>query len=85
MDEQGLKKNGVENRMLKKLEIDNFKSLVDFHMDLEPVTVVIGNNATGKSAILQAIDFLCSSVREDFPIIIERRNWAVENIITIRT
>ncbi len=80
MDEQGLKKNGVENRMLKKLEIDNFKSLVDFHMDLEPVTVVIGNNATGKSAILQAIDFLCSSVREDFPIIIERRNWSVENI-----
>ena len=35
VDEQGLKKNGVENRMLKKLEIDNFKSLVDFHMDLE--------------------------------------------------
>lgn len=66
--------------MLKKIEIDNFKSLVNFSMDLAPMTVIIGNNATGKSSILQAIDFLCNCVREDFSVIIERRGWTVENI-----
>ena len=43
--------------MFKKLEIDNFKSLVNFSMEFTPMTVIIGNNATGKSSILQAIDF----------------------------
>lgn len=66
--------------MLKRLEVDNFKSLVKFYVDLGPTCVVIGNNATGKSTILQAIDFLCSSVKEDFNIMLERRGWRVENV-----
>lgn len=66
--------------MFKKLSVDNFKSLVDFSIDFSPMSVIIGNNATGKSSVLQAIDFLCSSVKEDFGILLERRNWTAENI-----
>ncbi len=66
--------------MFKKLEIDNFKSLVNFSMEFTPMTVIIGNNASGKSSILQAIDFLCNCVKEDFSVVIERRGWNVENI-----
>lgn len=66
--------------MFKRLEVNNFKSLVKFSVDLSPMTVIIGNNASGKSTVLQALDFLCNSVREDFAIIIERRDWKVENI-----
>ncbi len=49
-------------------------------MDMFPVTVIIGNNAVGKSAVLQVIDFLCRSVVEDFSVIINDRQWNVENI-----
>ena len=66
--------------MIKTLKVDNFKSLVKFSIDFHENNVIVGNNATGKSSILQAIDFLCSSVKEDFRIILERRGWKVENI-----
>lgn len=66
--------------MIKTLKVDNFKSLVGFSMDLHGNNVIVGNNATGKSTILQAIDFLCSSVKEDYAIILERRGWAIDQI-----
>ncbi len=66
--------------MFRKLKVDNFKSLVNFSIDFSPMSVIIGNNATGKSSVLQAIDFLCSSVKEDFGIMLERRGWSADNI-----
>ena len=51
--------------MFRKLKVDNFKSLVDFSVEFTPMSVIIGNNATGKSSVLQAIDFLCGSVKQD--------------------
>ena len=67
--------------MFRKLKVDNFKSLVDFSVEFTPMSVIIGNNATGKSSVLQAIDFLCGSVKEDFGIMLERRNWTADNIL----
>lgn len=66
--------------MFRKLQVNNFKSLVDFSIELTPMSAIVGNNATGKSSILQAIDFLCGSVKEDFGIMLERRNWTADNI-----
>ena len=66
--------------MFRKLKVDNFKSLVDFSVEFTPMSVIIGNNATGKSSVLQAIDFLCGSVKEDLDIMLERRNWTADNI-----
>lgn len=66
--------------MIKTLKVDNFKSLVGFSMELHGNNVIVGNNATGKSTILQAIDFMCSSVKEDYSIILERRGWTIEHI-----
>jgi len=66
--------------MFRKIEVDNFKSLIDFSIDLTPMSVIVGNNASGKSSILQVIHFMCQSVKEDFGIILERRNWTAENI-----
>ncbi len=40
------------------LEIDNFKSLEKFRIDLGKFTSLIGLNGAGKSTILQAIDFV---------------------------
>jgi predicted ATPase len=44
--------------VLTRLEVDGFKSLRDFAVDLEPFTVFIGPNSAGKSNILEAIALL---------------------------
>ena len=44
--------------MITRLEVDGFKSLRDFAVDLEPFTVLIGPNSAGKSNILDALALL---------------------------
>lgn len=44
--------------MITRLEIDGFKSLREFAIDLEPLTVLIGPNSAGKSNILEALALL---------------------------
>lgn len=66
--------------MLCRLEIDNFKTLNQFQMEFSPLTVVVGNNASGKSTVLQVLDLLCSSVQEDFSSILARRGWNVSDL-----
>src|SRR5947208_13849406 len=45
--------------MIRKVAIRNFKSLRDVLIDLERFTVFVGPNASGKSSILQALNYLC--------------------------
>ena len=66
--------------MITRLEIDNFKSLHDFKMDLTEFTVIVGNNASGKSTVLQAVAFMIQSVQMDFAQILEQRGWEIEDI-----
>ncbi len=43
---------------IKKLHINNFKSLVDFELnDLKPFCAFVGPNASGKSNIFEALEF----------------------------
>lgn len=44
--------------MITRIEIDGFKSLRDFSMDLEPFTVLVGPNSVGKSNVLDALMLL---------------------------
>lgn len=44
--------------MLTRLEVHNFKNLIDFSMDFGPFTCIAGPNASGKSNIFDAIQFL---------------------------
>ena len=66
--------------MIKSVHVENFKSLVDFSAELTELTVFIGNNSSGKSTVLQAIQFICESIRSDYDVILQKRNWSVENI-----
>lgn len=43
---------------LRKLELHNFKCFADAELDLEPATVLVGANNSGKSTILDAIALL---------------------------
>jgi len=44
--------------MLKKIRLTDFKSFVDEEVELAPLTLLIGANASGKSNFLDAIRFL---------------------------
>ena len=49
---------------LKKIEVQRYKSLRHVEIDMNSLNVFIGVNASGKSAILDALRFLSEAVRE---------------------
>ncbi|WP_290656180.1 AAA family ATPase [Anaerovibrio sp.] len=67
---------------IRRLEVDNFKGFKDFTIDLSPFTVVIGDNAVGKSSLLQVIAFLkyaCTASVEEY---MKDRGVTVDDIAT---
>src|SRR5688572_29694069 len=52
----------AEGDMIKQIRIQNFRSLVDVTVDLDPLTVLIGRSGTGKSNFVHAIRFLRDSL-----------------------
>jgi ABC-type lipoprotein export system ATPase subunit len=62
-------------RQIRRIEIENFKSLVDFEVDLPKFGCLIGLNGSGKSSVLQLIDFLSQLVRGDMTGWLKERKW----------
>ena len=60
--------------MINMVSIRNFKCLRDVQIGLERFTVLVGPNASGKSSILQALNLLCWSFRD--------QGGSVENLLT---
>ncbi|VTU02285.1 chromosome segregation protein smc : Putative uncharacterized protein OS=Rhodopirellula baltica (strain SH1) GN=RB457 PE=4 SV=1: AAA_23: AAA_21 [Gemmataceae bacterium] len=50
--------------MIKRIRIQNFRSLVDVTVDLDPLTVLIGRSGTGKSNFVRAVRFLRDSLSD---------------------
>ncbi|HEY9614350.1 MAG TPA: AAA family ATPase [Allocoleopsis sp.] len=48
--------------MLKKLVLENWKSFRYAELPIDPLTVLIGTNASGKSNVIDALDFLQRAV-----------------------
>lgn len=51
--------------MLTRLEIDGFKSFEGLTIDLLPFTVILGNNAAGKSNLFDAVQLLSNLATKD--------------------
>jgi len=66
--------------MITKIKIDNFKSLVDFELDLSIFNCIVGLNGCGKSTVLQAIDFIANLMTGDISGWLEQREWDVADI-----
>ena len=75
-----------ENVFLKNVHIKNYLSLRDVTLQLKPLTVLVGPNASGKSNVLEALDLLnmMTSAKNPPPAkYIQDRLWAgKENNIT---
>lgn len=55
--------------------IDNFKSLENFDINFSKFTCLIGLNSSGKSTILQAIDFISQQMDGNITGWLKDRNW----------
>lgn len=60
---------------LERLRILNFKSLKEFQLDFSKFTCLIGLNSSGKSTILQAIDFISQQMDGNISQWLKDRNW----------
>ena len=52
--------------MISRIRIQNFRSLIDVDVTLEPLTVLIGRSGTGKSNFVAAVRALRNISRADF-------------------
>lgn len=50
--------------MIERLRIENFKVFRDVEFPLQPLTVIVGPNASGKSSILQALEWWADKVTD---------------------
>jgi predicted ATPase len=66
--------------MIKEFYLDNFKSLVDFRIQLTRFTSLIGLNGSGKSTILQAIDFISQLAQGNLDDWLEAREWQASDL-----
>lgn len=51
--------------MLTRIEIDGFKTFKGFELDLTPLTAIVGPNASGKSNLFDALQFLGALAEKD--------------------
>jgi len=66
--------------MIKNIYIDNFKSLMDFELNLAAFTCLVGLNGAGKSTVLQALDFISQQMRGDIDEWLSQRQWQARDI-----
>ncbi len=58
----------------------NFKSLVDFRLELAKFTCLVGLNGAGKSTVLQFIDFIGQQVRGNVEGWLGEREWDATDV-----
>ena len=67
---------------ITKITVTGFKSLVDFQMDLSKFTCLIGLNGSGKSTVLQFLDFLSQLARGGMDEWFKERKWSDKEILS---
>lgn len=65
---------------ISSIKVRNFKSLVDFKIDLAKFSCLIGLNGAGKSTVLQFVDFLSHLVRGDVTRWLDERQWKTSDL-----
>ncbi|MFK0733081.1 MAG: AAA family ATPase [Gloeotrichia echinulata HAB0833] len=56
---------GRKKSMLKRIYIDNFRSLVNFELNIDSINLFLGGNGTGKSTVFEALRKIQSFVSGD--------------------
>ena len=69
---------------ITKIKVNNFKSLIDFEIDLSKFNCIVGLNGSGKSTFLQFVSFLSQLMKGGVDDWFQQRKWAIEDIIPQR-
>lgn len=65
---------------LYSCQIHNFKSLEKFDLDFSKFTCLIGLNSSGKSTILQALDFISQQMKGNITGWLKDRGWEAKEL-----
>ncbi len=65
---------------IQRIYANNFKSLINFDIELSKFACLIGLNGAGKSTVLQLIDFIGQQVRGDIKGWLSERHWKASDI-----
>ena len=65
---------------LERMYISNFKSISEFELQFSKFTCLIGLNSSGKSTILQAIDFIAQQMNGNFTKWLNDRDWVASEL-----
>lgn len=68
--------------MIESISINNFKSYLEFSVDLSPITIIAGDNGSGKSSFLQALAFLKAACTTSVYSFLDARNLEVNDIVS---
>lgn len=68
--------------MIQSIYINNFKSYLEFSTELSPVTIIAGDNGSGKSSFLQALAFLKAACTGSVYNFLDARNLEVNDIVS---
>jgi predicted ATPase len=66
--------------MIKSIWVDNFKSLVNFEIELAKFNCVVGLNGAGKSTLLQSLDFVSQLMIGDVEEWLKSRHWDASDL-----
>ena len=66
--------------MITFFQISNFKSLANFKFELSKFSCLIGLNGSGKSTVLQALDFTSALMSGGVAEWLNKRNWDVKDL-----
>ncbi|MFF4127631.1 AAA family ATPase [Microbispora rosea] len=60
--------------MITRIEIDGFKSFLDFQLDVPPFLALVGPNSSGKSNLFDALQYVRhAALRDEDPLLASRR------------
>jgi predicted ATPase len=69
---------------IKSIYVNNFKSLVDFRIDLADFNCLVGLNGSGKSTFLQFVSFLSQLMVGNLDDWFVKRKWIKDDIVVHR-
>ena len=61
------------HRLISRLAVRNYRSLKDVDVGLRPLTVLVGENSTGKSNLIDVLRFVRDALTSGFPQALEQR------------
>ena len=68
--------------MIKTLVVNNFKAITNLEISFTPLSVLVGSNSSGKSTILQVIDFARAFATRDIDEYLIERGWMLDDLKT---